>query len=497
MAKQTRKTPEKSKLQSRPPVVVVLGHVDHGKTTLLDTIRKSHIVDKEFGGITQHIGAYQIEHQGREITFIDTPGHEAFAKMRSRGAKVADLAVLVIAANDGVKPQTKEAIRYIRQADIPFVVAINKIDLPEASTKMVKNQLAENEILVEGYGGDVVCVEISARQNRGIDNLLEMIQLIAEMQELKVDSKGTFEATVIESSLDSKKGPLATLMIKNGSLKIGNQITTSSSVAKVKSLTDEKGAGLESAGPSQPAEVLGFKTVPQVGERVRKVAPHFAPTSLKLRGASRGKKVDEVGKVEKVGEEEEEEKQRIKIVLKADTQGVLEAIETNLPEEVVIIHSDVGQVSESDVLLAQSVGAMIIAFNVKIPKKVAKLAEIEKVLIKTYNIIYKLLEEIEKKVLKILEPTIDEQILGEAEIIAEFKIRGSHIAGCKVKKGGINKKDTLHLKRGDKILADAKIKSLQKERQDVEEVVAGNEAGIVMSPDLDFKIGDVIISYKI
>lgn len=469
-------------MQSRPPIVAILGHVDHGKTTLLDAIRKTNVVAKEHGGITQHIGAYQIEYRGEKITFIDTPGHAAFVKMRSHGALVTDLVVLVIAADDGVKPQTKESLAHIKQAKVPFLVAINKIDLPQASPDKVKSQLAENNVLVEGYGGDIVCVEVSAKQKKGLDNLLEMILLLGKMQNLKANPKGPLEGVVIDSCLDSKRGPIATVLVKNGTLKTGELIFAEDIEGKVKLMMDENGNKVVKAEPSRPVEVLGFKKVPPIGAKVKR------EISLKKTTRPLSPKI--------TPREDSEEESKIKIILKADTVGTLEAIQTNLPEEVEIILSGVGQVNESDVLLAQSIGAQILAFNVKIPSLVKKLAETEKVNIKSYNIIYELLEDIEKKVLKILEPTIDEQVLGEAEIITEFNIKGKHIAGCKIKKGKIHKNNPIHLKREGKIIADAKITSFQKEKQDIEEAKAGSEVGIVFAPDLDFKIGDVIISYK-
>lgn len=465
----------------RPPIVAILGHVDHGKTTLLSAIRETDLTAKEYGGITQHIGAYQVEYKGEKITFIDTPGHAAFAKMRSYGAAVTDLVVLVVAADDGVKPQTKESLSHIKQAKVPFLVAINKIDLPQASVNMVKAQLAENGVLVEGYGGDIVCVEVSAKQKKGLDDLLEMILLITKMGDLKANPNGSLKGVVIDSKLDSKKGPVATLLIKNGTLKIGDQIFAEDVGGKTKSIMDENGKRLTKTELSKPIEVLGFKKVPPVGAKVQEKV-----------GFKKKQKSPPVLQKETA----EEEKLTIKIILKADTLATLEAIESSLPQEVKVILSEVGQVTESDVLLAQSTGAKIIAFNIKTPSRVEKLAKAEKVNIVTYNIIYRLLEDIEKKVLKILEPTIDEEILGEAKIIAEFNIKTKHIAGCKITKGLINKINPLHLKREDKIIADAKITSFQKERQEIEEAKAGNEAGIVFSPDIDFKIGDVIISYK-
>src|SRR4030042_4091921 len=311
---------------SRTPVVAVLGHVDHGKTTLLDAIRNSSIVTAEHGGITQHIGAYQIEYKGKKITFIDTPGHAAFAKMRSHGVAVTDLVVLVVAANDGVKPQTKEAILHIKQAKCPYLIAINKIDLPQASCDLVRSQLSQVEVLVEGYGGDIVCVEISAKEKKGIDDLLEMILLLAEMQNLKADPQGPLEAVVIDSSLDTKKGVLATLLVKNGTLKIGSQIYADDVYAKVKLMTDEYGQKILTALPGKPVQVLGFKKVPDVGAKVTS-----EQTVKEVKEAPKLTEVEETGSKE---QEDKEKPAKFKIILKTDTSGTLEAITSNLASEI-------------------------------------------------------------------------------------------------------------------------------------------------------------------
>jgi translation initiation factor IF-2 len=486
------KKKNKKASKSRPPVIAILGHVDHGKTTLLDKIRKTDVAAGEAAGITQHIGAYKIRLKTtRQITFIDTPGHEAFSKMRSRGAQVADLAILVIAANDGVKPQTKEAITHIKKAKIPFLVAINKIDLPEASVDMVKAQLAENKVLVEGYGGDVVCVEISAKTSKGIPQLLEMLLLLSQMQELKSQKKAKFEAIIIESLLDKYKGPLATLIIKKGILRVGDRICAENIFGKIKAMFNHQGKRVQKASPSDPIQILGFKAVPPVGSIVKIVgarSPHPSTAGTDLVSARPKDKKDKVDK----GEDK-----RIKLILKADVAGTLEAIKANFTEEICLISQGVGNITESDVLLACSTGATIIGFNVKVSIDVKKLAQMEKVKIKTYDVIYHLLEDLQGQILKILEPTIDEEILGKAEVIAEFKIKGSHIAGCKVKEGIISKKYPLHIMRNKEKVADAKITQMQKEKQEVEKVKAGNEVGLVFKPDVDFALGDAIISYKV
>lgn len=465
------------RLQSRPPVVVVLGHVDHGKTTLLSSIKEEDLTAGESGGITQHTSAYQITFQGKKITFIDTPGHKAFVKMRSRGAKITDLAILVVAADDGVMPQTKESIKHITEAKLPFLVAINKVDLPTASVDKVKAQLAEEGVVVESYGGKVVSLEISAKQKKGIKELLEMILLMAEMEDLKADPEADLEAVVIESTLDNFKGPLATLLIKNGTLKLKDEIWVEASQAKVKAMFDEKKKPINNAFPSQPVQVLGFKNVPAVGAIVTKKLQKKTNPQIKKPVYIEGEK-------------------KLKIILKSDTQGTLEAIKNNLSDEVQLIDAGVGNLTDSDVLLAFSTKSVIINFRTKIKKEIKDLAEMEGVKIKSYDIIYRLFEDLEKDVLSLLEPTINEDIQGEAKVIAEFTIKGHHIAGCRVTKGKFNRHDPVHLKRDDKILSTARIKSFQKEKQDVENVKLNDEVGMVFSPSLDFRLGDMIVSFR-
>ncbi|NMC35851.1 translation initiation factor IF-2 [Candidatus Beckwithbacteria bacterium] len=487
MAKK-KTTPAQSQ-KKHPPVVVVLGHVDHGKTTLLDAIRESNVTASEAGGITQHIGAYQTQLRANDpssiITFIDTPGHEAFSKMRSRGAQVADIAILVVAANDGVKPQTKEAIAHIKKAQIPFVVAINKVDLPEASLEMVKAQLAEQEIFVEGYGGDIVAVPISAKAKQGIDQLLEMIELIWELQEISPDTQD-LKAVVLDSFLDSKKGVVANLLIRSGEIVVGQTVFCKNQETKVRCLITPNNEQVKKATISQPIQLLGFKHVLDTGELVTaKSQEHETAQS-------------ETGTTELVPEESKnEEQKRLKIIIKADQAGTLEAITANLTEEIELVGHGVGDINESDVLLAQSTEARLIGFHVKVPTLVKKLAEMEKVKIETFDIIYHLLEDLQARVLKLLEPTINEEVLGKAEVIAEFKIKGSHIAGCKVLEGKIVRSEKVRIIRGEQIVAEPRIGALQVERKDETEAKKGQEVALVFRPDLSFKIGDQVVSYKI
>jgi len=473
---------KKNKFVLRPAVVTVMGHIDHGKTTLLSKIREQDLTRKEFGGITQHIGAYQIKHQGKQITFIDTPGHVAFSKMRARGTEVTDLVVLVVDATAGVMPQTRESLEHIKSAKVPLLVAINKMDLPQANPKKVKEQLQKEGIIVEELGGDVVCVEISAKTGKGINDLLDLILLMSEMEELKADPNGPLEAMIIESKLDSRRGPLATVLIKNGTLRIGDGIKAENFVGKVKAMFDENGIRVEIAGPSQPVEVLGFKELPKVGSLVRgmegKPDLPAATESTKER-----KDIEILEKTER----------KLKIILKSDVWGTLEAIVGSLPQGIQVVSQEVGDINESDVLLAATTSAQILGFNVRIPSAVAKLASTERVKIKSYNIIYELLDDIKKQVSK---PRVVEEILGEAEIIAEFEMKREKIAGCRGKEGRVAKNDKIHLKRGETILGDLRIKSMKKRKEDIAEARKGEEFGAVFTPSLDFKIGDVIIAYN-
>lgn len=477
-----------SQKSSRPPVVVVLGHVDHGKTSLLDKIRQTNVVAKESGGITQHIGAYQVRVKEREskrvktITFIDTPGHEAFSEMRSRGAKVADLAVLVIAADEGVKPQTLESLKYIKQAKIPYLVALNKIDKPNIDLDWVKKEMAKNDILVEDQGGKIVSVVTSAKTGKGINELLEMILLVAEMEEIKGDPRAKLKAVVIESKLDKRRGPLATVLIRNGGLQTGDQIEVDGAFAKIKAIFDENGQSVNMVGPSKPAEILGFKTVPPIGSRVKQVEEIITSPTEKPKP--------------EVAKKEEAEENRLRLIIKADVNGTLEAILAGLPKEVEIIDSGVGEVNESDVLLAETTGAEIIAFNVKTPTRVKKLATTEKVKISDYQVIYKLFEEVEEKIKKLMEPFAGEEILGRAEILKEFEIDKKRVAGCRVTEGEIKKRDKLHLQRGKEVVGDCRIKSMKTGKEKIEGAKAGEEFGAILSPSLDFKVGDMLISYR-
>jgi translation initiation factor IF-2 len=496
-------TSGRTKQGSRPPVVVFLGHIDHGKTTLLSKIKEIDLTRKEHGGITQHLSVYQVAFKAKdgkikEITFIDTPGHAAFNNLRARGAKIADLAVLVVAASEGVKPQTKESLKFIQQAKIPFLVALNKIDLSEVIMEKAKKNLADNDIKIEGYGGDIVVVPVSAKEGKGITDLLEMILLLAEMNNIKGNPQAELEAVVLESKMDARRGPLATLLVRNGSLKVNDEIKVEEADGKIKAMFNDKGEKVEEALPSQAVEVLGFHQVPTVGGKVEivkeKITEKKIPFKKEIPTVSPETKKSEQKPEEAIEKIEEKEEKKLKIVLKVDVEGSLEAIKANLPEDCQLIKAEVGEINDSDVLLAATNHAEIFAFNVKISKAIKKLAEAEEIKINSYQVIYEFLDDLEKKILRFLSPDIDEQVLGKAEILAEFKMK-ERVAGCVVLEGEIKKEDQIHLFRGENLLGNGRFKSLKQGKKDVEQIKRGEEFGAVLSSNLDFQIGDVIVSY--
>lgn len=481
-----------SSIIMRPPIVTVMGHIDHGKTSLLDKIRQSQVAGGEVGGITQKIGAYQVEIETKEkkkekITFIDTPGHAAFAQMRARGAQITDIVVLIVAADEGVKPQTEESLSHIKNSGIPYIVAINKIDLPNASVDNVKGQLAQAEAVPEDYGGDVPVVGVSAKTGEGIEELLELILLMGQINEYKADPNGELEAVVIESRVDPKRGALATLIVKNGKLFEKDTVYTNDQEAKIKSLYNDLGKQIESAYPSDPVEVLGFKKPPAAGSLVKgkpftsKVEPKEA-------------QVEEDPFKDFMTSSEEEAK--LPVIIKADVNGSLEAIISNLPKEAQVIHSGIGEITDSDVFLAKSSRAKIYGFNSTLSSEARQAAKEAGVEIETYNIIYDLFDDVDKSILKIAEPNIDQEILGKAEIIREFPFNQKRVAGCKITEGRLNKRVKVHLIRDGKDLGSARITSLRRDKQDTQEIAAGNECGLIISPQLDFKPGDMLISYK-
>ena len=497
-----------STLVTRPPVVVVMGHVDHGKTSILDTIRNTNVISKEAGGITQHIGAYQVKVKDRLITFLDTPGHEAFTAMRLRGAKSTDIAILVVAADDGVKPQTIEAINHAKAANVEIIVAINKIDKPEANVERVKQQLSEYELVPSDWGGQTTYCEVSAKQNIGIDNLLEMILLTADVLDLKANPNRNARGIVIESLLDKGKGPVARILVQKGTLHIGDYVAMGRSFGKVRAMTDANGIRLKEAKPSTPVEILGLNDVPLAGDTFicfdsEKEARSFAETFVsenKIRLVEESKHkvtLDALFDQIKAGELKE-----LNIVLKADVAGSSEAIKNSLEklsnDEVVVkvIHEGVGNINESDVTLASASNAIIIGFNVKPEPNTKSIIEKEKVDLRLYNIIYNAIDDVEKAMRGMLAPVLEEKIIGNLTIRQIFKASNvGNIAGSFVNDGEIRRNAKVRLKRGDNVIFDGDISSLKRFKDEVKEVKAGFECGIVLDGFSDFAVDDIMEVY--
>jgi translation initiation factor IF-2 len=499
----------------RPPIVAVLGHVDHGKTTLLDYIRHTDIAKGEEGGITQRIGAYQVtvhpssrairrpaekreiptgsldkarDDHDDTITFIDTPGHEAFMKMRARGATVADIAVLVVAADDGVKPQTKESIRIIKEASIPMIVAVNKIDLPGGNVEKIKQDLARSEIQVEGFGGDVPMVLLSAKTGKGVPELLDKIIALSQTLNLQNNPNNPLEAVVIETHVDKGKGMVASVLVKVGTLKQGMQIfEDNEEVAKVRALFDEHGVAVKVALPGKPVEVLGCTRLPKIGSVLRE-----QPFQKTTKEEPKEKK-EQAGIMDFLTVESPEKS--LKIILKADTAGSLEAIISSLGKGAAIVDSGVGDVSEADVLLAKSTGSFIIGFNTKLKAGVTKLAETEGVIVRNYAIIYELLDELNDALSGMQEVLIKERELGKGTIIAEFPFDAKRIAGVKVTGGRLAKGDLVKVMRGETEVARARIKSLRRGKEEATKAETGIECGILFDGKVDFELDDAIIAF--
>ncbi|HUD19479.1 MAG TPA: translation initiation factor IF-2 [Patescibacteria group bacterium] len=488
----TKKQTTTENTSFRPPIVAVLGHVDHGKTSLLDAIRKENVAGGEFGGITQHIGAYQVAIEGRLITFIDTPGHEAFAKMRSRGANVADIALLVVAADDSVKPQTKESIDQIKAAGVSMIVVVNKVDLPTANIDRVKQDLAKVGVQVEGFGGDVPIIGVSAKAGTGLKDLLELVSLMAQMKELKNEAAAPFEAVVIETRLDKGKGMVATILVKKGTLKYGMTIYEGAKiVAKVRAMFDEYGKVVMSAGPSKPVEVLGFTTLPQVGALLTSLPIVIAAAPQVKKDITAAPTNDLPDWLKPVNEQE---KEKLNIILRGDTSGSLEAITASLGDRIRLIGSNVGDITEADVLMARGTKAFIVGFNVKCPPAVAKLAQTEKVIFRTYNIIYELLDEMTEVVSGMKEVLSQERELGSGVIIAEFPYEKTRIAGTKVTTGRLARGDSVKIMRAEEEIGRAKIKSIRKGKEEVTKVEEGVQCGIQLDRTVAFQVNDGIIS---
>jgi len=494
-------------LEIRPPVVVVLGHVDHGKTTLLDAIREARVVEGEAGGITQHIGAYQVEINGRKITFLDTPGHEAFTAMRARGAMVTDIAILVVAADDGVMPQTKEAIAHVKAAQVPIIVAMNKVDKAQANPDRVKQELADNGVLIEEYGGDVMCVPVSAKFRRGISDLLESILLAADIDPQMANPKGDCVGTVIESRLDKTRGPMATLLVQNGTLRVGDSIVSGETYAKIRAMYDDTGETITEAAPAKPVQILGFSDVPVAGETFKVVADERTARGLAAErqqanraaaGPAPVRSLESIFAAAEAGQVKE-----LNLILKADVQGSIEPIVNSLERlstdklKVKILHQGTGNITESDVMLAIASHAIILGFSVTADAAAQRMAEAEGIDIRIYNIIYNIIEDVQKALTGLLEPVYKEVVTGHAEVRAVFKVsKVGMVAGCYITDGEIFRNSPVRVKRGGEVVAEDKIAALKRFQEDVAEVKTGFECGIHLANYNGFEVGDILEGYK-
>ena len=504
-----RAVSQKKELVIRSPVVAILGHVDHGKTTLLDAIRESNIVGKEHGGITQHIGAYRVFHENRPITFIDTPGHEAFTQLRARGANLTDIVILVVAADDGVMPQTKEAINHAKAAGVPIIVAINKIDKKDVDIEKVKQQLSQEGLLVEDWGGDIVSVEISAKEKTHLDELLEMILLLSDMIELKANPNIEAQGIVLEARLDATKGPVATVIILHGTLKQGEYFISGNTHGKARALFDEHGKPLKNAGPSVPVEVLGFTDVPSAGD-IFQVTPD-AETAKKISHIR-------ISKIEKKETPEAEhltldqlfqkfedgEVKELSLIIRADVQGSVEVLTDVLPSlstdevKIKIVHSATGNITETDVLLASASNAIILGYNTKASQKTLDMAKEENVEIRSYNVIYQLTKDVKDALSGLLEPIKKEVYLGRAEIKRIFRVpKVGSVAGCLVTDGKITRNSQVRIIRGDDVIHQGKISSLKHIKENVTEINKGYECGIGLESFRNIQEGDIIEAFII
>ncbi|GFR36549.1 translation initiation factor IF-2 [Thermobrachium celere] len=491
----------------RPPVVTVMGHVDHGKTSLLDAIRNSRVAAQEAGGITQHIGAYSVDVNGNKIVFLDTPGHEAFTAMRARGAKVTDIAVLVVAADDGVMPQTVEAINHAKAANVPIIVAINKIDKSGANPDRVKQELTEYGLIAEDWGGDTICVPVSAHTHQGIDTLLEMILLVAEMQELKANPNRTAKGTIIESKLDKGRGPVATALIQAGTLKVGDAVVAGTAYGRVRAMMDDKGRKVNKVGPSMPVEILGLSEVPNAGEKFYVVADE--KTAREIAEIRKEKQRQEmfassakVSLQDLFSQIKEGKVKVLNIIVKADVQGSVEAIRQSLEKlsndevKVKVIHGAVGAITETDVTLASASNAIIIGFNVRPDSMARQLAEKENVEIKTYRIIYEAIDDITAAMKGMLDPEYTEVVTARLQVRQTFKVSSiGTIAGCYVEEGKVNRHDNIRVIRNGIVIYEGKISSLKRFKDDVREVAAGYECGLTIEKYNDIKEGDIFETY--
>ncbi len=501
--KEHAKHDDGTNLEKRAPIVTIVGHVDHGKTSLLDYIRKTNVTKNEAGGITQKIGAYSINWKGENITFIDTPGHEAFINMRKRGTEITDIAILIIAGDDGVKPQTIEAIKEIKEAKVPMIVAITKIDKQNIDIERVKKQLTEYEVLPEEWGGDAIIVPVSSVTGKGIDKLLENILLVAEIQELKCNSKRKAVGTVIEATLDKTRGPIANIIVQNGTLRIGDNIVSGFAVGKVRALIDDKGRLIAKAGTSTPVSVLGLDSVPNSGDPIQVIDEKFSKNVIEERKIKMAQDKIDNGAAKSLDEflatPMQEAKQVLNIIIKADSQGSAEALKQSLSEikneevAVEIVSSGVGNISENDIRLAGVSKATIISFNTKLQSKIVNFAKQNKVEIKEYDIIYKAIEDTEEIIKNMMAPKFEERISGHAEVRALFKISSvGTIAGCYVLDGKIVRNGILKVLRKEKVIFEGKIATLKREKNDAKEVASGFECGIRIENFNDIEENDIL-----
>ena len=493
---------DEESLVARPPIVTVLGHVDHGKTSLLDAIHKTDVAAGEAGGITQHIGAYQVEYEGSPITFIDTPGHEAFTAMRARGAQVTDIAILVVAADDGVMPQTTEAIDHIRAAGVPMLVAINKSDLPDANPERIRRQLSEREVLVEKWGGDVLDVEVSAKTGAGMEDLLASIQLLAELAELRANPDRAAMGVVIEAKMDKSRGPLATVLVQTGTLRRSDMLVAGAAHGRVKALIDYRGQRIEKALPSMPVEVLGMSELPEAGDRVvvvtgERAAREVTQERQRLADERRAVTLQDLGG-RSTGATD------LPLVLKTDVSGSVDAVRKSLEglkardAQVRIIHAAAGAVTENDVLLANASHAVIIGFNARIEPGAKMLADQGQAEIRNYSIIYRLIEDVEAALRGLLEPTSQDVVEGQLEVRAVFDLsRGRRSAGCYVTDGHVTRGAMARVLRNGQVLFDGPIASLRRFKDDVRQVQSGYECGLTVNGFNEFEEGDIIEAHRI
>lgn len=496
---------EDENLVKRPPIITVMGHVDHGKTSLLDAIRKAKVTASEAGGITQHIGAYTVEVNGEKITFLDTPGHEAFTAMRARGAQITDVVILVVAADDGIMPQTKEAISHCKAAGVPMVVAINKIDRPNANIDRVKQELTEYGLVSEDWGGDTICVPVSAKQGQNIDQLLEMVLLTAEMLELKANPNRKAKGTVIEAKLDKGRGSVASLLVQNGTLSVGDSILVGTTYGRIRAMFDDEGKKIKSAGPSIPVEILGLSEVPAAGDRFVQIKDEKTARAM---AESRKDKIKQenfhrVSLEDLYNQIKEGTVKELSIIVKADVQGSVEAIRQSLEKlstddvKVRVIHGAVGGISETDITLATASNAIVIGFNVRPDSNATAAAERDGVDIKTYRVIYDAIEDVKSAMIGMLEPEYRENVLGKAEVRETYKISNvGTIAGCYVLEGKVKRNCEVRVIRDNIVILEGKLASLKRFKDDAKEVTNGFECGLSIEKFNDLKVGDIIESFE-